>query len=217
MDKETRTFSEDIEIRVNEKGKEVISGYAIVFNQESRNLGGFVEYISPEAVRDADMSDVVALFNHDQNLILGRTPGTLTLETDEHGVRYFIDPPDTTTGNDLKVSIKRGDVKGSSFGFTVKANGDVWEKPNRKGDPYKRTITAFDKIWDVSPVVTPAYVQTDTTVAKRELGMLKDQDERQETEALELENAKRKLKINQEQEQLTLKLKLMGKTLKGDK
>lgn len=216
MDKETRTFSEDIEVRVNDKGKEVISGYAIVFNQESRNLGGFVEYISPDAIRDADVSDVVALFNHDQNLILGRTPGTLTLETDEHGVRYFIDPPDTTTGNDLKVSIKRGDVKGSSFGFTVKANGDVWEKPNRKGDPYKRTITAFDKIWDVSPVVTPAYVQTDTTVAKRELGMLKDQEERVETEALELEKAKRELKIKQEQEQLLLKLRIVKSKIKEE-
>jgi len=218
MDKETRTFSEDIEIRVNPEGKELITGYAIVFNQESRNLGGFVEYVSPEAIRDADVSDVVALFNHDQNLILGRTPGTLTLETDDKGVRYFIDPPDTTTGNDLRVSIKRGDVKGSSFGFTVKENGDIWEKPQRKGDPYKRTITAFQKIWDVSPVVTPAYVQTDTSVAKRELGMLKDQEERVETEALELENAKRKLKIKQEQEQLQLKLKLMSTNLnKGDK
>lgn len=197
MDKETRTLTEELEVRVNDKGREVIAGYAIVFNSESRNLGGFIETISPDAVRDADVSDVVALFNHDQNLILGRTPSTLTLEVDERGVKYTIDPPDTTAGNDLKVSIKRGDVRGSSFGFTVKEGGDKWDKPKMKGEPWRRTITGFAKIWDVSPVVTPAYIQTDTSVAKRTLGVLKDQEERQESEALELEKSKQELREKQ--------------------
>ena len=131
--KETRTFDENIEVRVNDQGQEVISGYAIVFNSESRNLGGFIETIEPRAIQAADVSDVVALFNHDQNLILGRTPSTLNLTIDDRGVKYDIIPPDTTTAKDLMTSIRRGDVRGSSFGFTVKANGDVWEKPKEKG------------------------------------------------------------------------------------
>ena len=216
MSKETRTLDEQIEVRQNEAGEEVIEGYAIVFNRESSNLGGFIETIKPEAMRGADVSDVVALFNHDQNLILGRTPGTLTLGVDEHGVRYSIKPPETTTAKDLMISIKRGDVRGSSFGFRIKPDGDIWEKPERNGEPWKRTVTAFDKIFDVSPVVNPAYVQTDTGVAKRQLGMLKDKEEREATDALELEKEKERLKVKQQQDDLEMRLKLISTNLKKE-
>ena len=201
MNKETRTFSNDIEVRVNDSGQEVISGYAIVFGEPSRDLGGFIEYIDRRAMDTADITDVVALFNHDQNMILGRTPATLTLTTDERGVRYDIVPPDTTAARDLKVSIARGDVRGSSFGFTVNENGDAWEKPKEKGQPWTRTITGFKKIWDVSPVVTPAYVQTDASIAKRTLGVLKDEEERKATEAIELERAKAEMEQKKEEQQ----------------
>ena len=54
---------------VRESGNQkYIEGYFIIFNQYTKLWDGFFERISPEAVKD--MSDVVALFNHNHNLIL---------------------------------------------------------------------------------------------------------------------------------------------------
>ena len=39
----------------------VVEGYALKFNKESRNLGGFVETISPEALEGVDLTDVRCL------------------------------------------------------------------------------------------------------------------------------------------------------------
>ena len=195
MDKERR-ISESIEVRELDDGTEVIEGLAIVFNSESNDLGGFIETIKPGAVRGADRSDVVALFNHDTNIVLGRTDKTLKLTVTKEGLRYRITPPKTQAAQDLLTSIKRGDVRGSSFGFTIARGGDVWEEPKEDGEPWVRTITQFDKIFDVSPVVYPAYSETDTSVAKRELGVLKDKIERDETDKLELEKQKQKLEAD---------------------
>jgi len=193
MEKERR-FNPEIEIRELDDGTRVISGYAIVFNSESRDLGGFKEVIAPGSLKNADMTDVVALFNHDTNIPLGRTPATLTLKTTNKGLRYDIKPPETQAAKDLIQSIERGDVKGSSFGFSIAKDGDEWIEPQSKGDIWRRTITSFDRIFDVSPVVYPAYEATDTSVAKRELGVKRDKKEREETEALELEKQKKKIK-----------------------
>lgn len=194
MEKEIRTTPSDVELRQLEDGTEVITGYAVVFNTDSNDLGGFIERIEPEAMQTANITDVVALFNHDPNIVLGRTPETLTLTVDGKGVRYDITPPDTTWAKDVKESIKRRDVRGSSFAFTIKE--DKWVKPKEKGQPYRRTITKFDRFFDVSPVTYPAYTATDTTVAKREMGMERDRTEREDNERLEREKlAKAKLSI----------------------
>ena len=190
MDKERR-FNNEIEVRELEDGTKTISGYAIVFNSESNDLGGFREVIKPGSLTGADMSDVVALFNHDSNIPLGRVPGTLKLQTTKKGLRYEIIPPDTQAARDLMTSIERGDVKGSSFGFTIAE--DEWKEPDERGDAWMRYIYKFDRIFDVSPVVYPAYSATDTSVARRELGTIRDKKEREETEQLELERQKIKL------------------------
>lgn len=206
MDKEIRTVQGGVELRTNDEGQEVITGHAVVFNQDSQDLGGFIERIDPSAMDTANISDVVALFNHDPNIVLGRTPATLRLSTDASGLRYEIAPPETTWARDVKESIRRGDVRGSSFAFMVRDGGDKWEKPKRKGDPYIRTITAFDAIFDVSPVTYPAYKQTDTTVAKRELGMEKDRIEREETDLLEREKLRAQAEINIKIKKMQLEL-----------
>jgi len=191
---ERRTTPTEVELRTRDDGQEVITGYAIVFNRDSNDLGGFVERIEPEAMASADISDVVALYNHDANIVLGRTPDTLTLSTDAHGVRYEITPPNTTGAKDVMENIKLRNIRGSSFAFTTKA--DRWTKPAKKSDPYIRTITAFDRIFDVSPVTYPAYNDTDTQIAKRELGMERDRIEREETDILEREKQKAQAEIN---------------------
>jgi len=199
-----RRVYDDIEIRSLEDGRKVITGYAIVFDKESRDLGGFTEIIKPEAMEGANVSDVVALFNHDPNIVLGRTEKTLKLLIDDNGVRYEIEPPNTSQANDLMESISRGDVRGSSFGFTVKT--DRWIKPKTEKGLWTRTVTSFDRIFDISPVVFPAYEATDTMLAKRSLGLEKDKIEREFEKAQQdkaVEEARKSLKLKR------LKLELL--------
>jgi HK97 family phage prohead protease len=162
---ERRYFQTGIAIETREagtKGRNVV-GYALKFNTLSRDLGGFMEQISPKALEGVDLSDVVCLFNHDKNFILARTSSnTLKLTVDETGLKYEFEAPETTAGNDLLISIGRGDVAGSSFAF--RTGDDNWE---RVGDNIIRTILKFEKVVDVSPVVFPAYTEAD--VAKRSL------------------------------------------------
>lgn len=153
-------------ITVEERsGQKVIEGYAIVFNSRSEDLGGFYEYIDPAALNNTDLSDVVALYNHNSNIVLGRsTSGTLKMEKDGKGLKYTITLPNTIAANDVYEGIKRGDIKGSSFAFSIDKNGDSWSKENGKD---KRVIKSIKRVIDVGPVVYPAY--TETTAAKRSL------------------------------------------------
>ena len=152
----------ETEVRANESGKGwKLTGYAAVFDSEA-SLGNFNERIARGAFRKVlkrtDL-DVAALFNHDQNLILGRTTnGTLTLREDPRGLVYEVDVADTTYGRDLKVLLERGDVTQSSFAFRVKSDGQQWSEG--EDGTLIRTITEFDDLLDVSPVVYPAYADT---------------------------------------------------------
>ncbi len=216
MNKEKRFFESNIEIRELEDGTEVIEGYAIVFDSDSRNLGGFIEQIESKALDNTDMSDVVGLFNHDNNLILGRTPNTLKMSVDKRGLKYTITPPDTQMAKDLIVSIKRGDVRGSSFQFQIAKDGDTWNEPEEKGMLWERKISDISKLWDVSPVTTPAYEATDTTIAKRDLGLIKDKKEKEANDLIE-EQKRNSLLIQIQQEQLEKQLSAISTDLNEQK
>lgn len=168
---ERRTYASSLEVRmVEDKGEEipVIRGYALKFDEESEDLGGFTEIIDRKALENTDMSDVRALFNHDPNFVLGRTTnGTLKLEIDDVGLRYEITPSDSQIIRDLVYTpIKRGDVNQSSFGFIVTSEDSEWER--RDEGPWKRTITNIRELFDVSPVTFPAYRQTEATARSLE-------------------------------------------------
>jgi len=163
---ERRTYNSSIEVRMigeGESEKECISGYALKFNEESQDLGGFVEVIDPKALQETDLSDVRALFNHDPNFVLGRTTnGTLKLDIDDIGLRYEITPSDSQTLKDLVYTpIKRGDVTQSSFGFVIGSGDDVWQEQEQ--GRWKRTIVNIKQLFDVSPVTFPAYTSTEVT------------------------------------------------------
>jgi HK97 family phage prohead protease len=174
--KETRTFKSQ-ELRANAESRRV-EGYAALFGSESDVLGWFVEEIAPGAFDDVLSDDVRALYNHDENLILARTAsGTLELSIDERGLRYAFDAPNTTAGNDLLESIKRGDISQSSFGFRVR--DDKWEnmemdQNGKKMTKTKRTIMKVERLFDVSPVTFPAYPDTD--VARRSMDARKKEE-----------------------------------------
>src|SRR5262249_1804476 len=95
----------DLEVRAQgEKGR-TLRGYATVFNDEAtiHEYGQeFREQIAPGAFREALAGDVVALYNHNRDAVLGRTSsGTLRLNEDAKGLSFEIDLPDTALGRDL--------------------------------------------------------------------------------------------------------------------
>jgi HK97 family phage prohead protease len=168
MNIERRTFDDKtMEFRAAEDDAPArISGHAAVFNSLSEIMWDFREQIAPGAFDKVLNDDVRALFNHDPSLILGRTSaGTARIGVDKTGLTYAVDIPDTTVGRDLIVSVERGDVSQSSFGFTIAPSGDDWEQDD--DGMFIRTITNVARLFDVSPVSFPAYHATD--VSKRSL------------------------------------------------
>ncbi len=155
-----------IEVRKDDEGneKKTITGYAAVFNQLSRTIGWFKERIDPAAFEGRLEDDVVALYNHDFNMVLARTISeTLKLEVDNTGLRYEFEAPNTTVGNDLVEMVRRKDIQHSSFSFSVL--DEKWEE-DEEGTEI-RTILKVKRLYDVSPVTFPAYLQTNVDVAKR--------------------------------------------------
>ena len=153
--------------RAIEEGEDKkIRGVASVFNSESRDLGGFTEVIDRHAFDDALEAgpDVTCLWNHNSDDLLGRTSsGTLRLWTEDDGLHYEVDPPNTTLGNDMRELLKRGDVNGSSFAFTVDDKDQTWE--DRDDGSTLRTIKKVSGLFDVSLVTQGAYDDASVALA----------------------------------------------------
>lgn len=157
----------------NDENKQLVEGYAAVFNQraliwESEWSGWkYMEVIDRNAFNGADMSDTVFKYNHgDVAMILARTSNnTLTMNTDDKGLRISADIIDTNNGTDVYKLIKRGDLTKMSFAFTVKSERTEVDKENKI---YTRTITAFDKIYDVAVIDFPAYDGTSIQARSKE-------------------------------------------------
>ena len=180
MKTERRSFAIDgLEIREGGEDKSpTIVGHAAVFGSLSKDLGGFREIIAPGAFDGHEDMDVRALFNHSPDMVLGRNKaGTLRLTQDETGLRVEIDPPDTTFANDLLVSMRRGDIDQMSFGF--RTINDKWETVD--GEDI-RTLEKVE-LFDVSPVVFPAYTDTDVAVRSLEEYRAYREDAEQRKEA----------------------------------
>ena len=175
----------------DDENKQLVEGYAAVFNQraliwESEWSGWkYMEVIDRNAFNGADMSDTVFKYNHgDVAMILARASNnTLTMNTDDKGLRISADIIDTNNGTDVYKLIKRGDLNKMSFAFTVKSERTEVDKENKI---YTRTITAFDKIYDVAVVDFPAYYGTSIQARSKEyfVDLEKDLQEKQRRKRL---------------------------------
>ncbi len=155
---ERRFIARPVEIRASEKGPGKIRGYAANFGTYSVDLGGFRERLARGCFRDclAAGDDPRCLRNHDDNMLLGRrSAGTLALDEDDEGLVFECDLPDTQNGRDTAELIRRRDITGCSFQFTIaEASWDFsLEVP-------LRTVTRVGKLYDVGPVTFPAYEST---------------------------------------------------------
>jgi HK97 family phage prohead protease len=171
MDNLERRAWVECRAEASDNGKR-IKGYAIRFQSDSVDLGGFKERIAPEAV-DRTLNeglDVRALVDHDSSKVIGRTrAGTLTLRKDSQGLRIEVEPdPEISYARDIMRSVARGDVTGMSFGF--RAIADEWDY---EGKIPMRTVTDM-RISEVSIVTFPAYQATDVQVAMRSLNAFQE-------------------------------------------
>lgn len=195
--KEIRKLDMQFRAESNEDGKMEIKGYAAVFN--SPETYDYTEVIDSKAFDEADMSDVVLRYNHnDSFMVLARTRNkSLSLDVDDKGL--LIDATlqdDITDHKNIYNAIKSGLIDKQSFAFTV-------EEDSYDYDTDTRTILKIGKLFDVSVVDQPFYNATDVSVARdqndeflnRRAELRKEHEEKQEEErkANELREAKDKL------------------------
>lgn len=165
MDKmETREIvTQKIEIREDDNGSRTLIGYAVKWEKKSLIMGYYRKFREQfkngaftETLRNDDQR---FLWSHDTSKVLGRTKNnTLRLSEDAVGLRFELDLPNTTLGNDTYVSIKRGDVDGVSFGFSM-ISEEIQEPDD---DLMLRTVTKA-KLLEVSAVAFPAYPDSEVS------------------------------------------------------
>ena len=150
-------------------GVAYIEGYPIVFNQET-DMGEWREVIDPSAVTDEKMlRDVALMVGHDFGSIplahsrRNNGSGTMVLTAAEDGVfmRAALDVENNPRAKEAYSAVKRGDMTGMSFAFTV--DKENWEDLDTE-KPLRR-IAGFGKIFEVSLVAFPAYPQTSVQAA----------------------------------------------------
>jgi hypothetical protein len=178
---EKRYVHSDLEVRSEEGKPTVIEGYAAVFGDETVIGGQFAERVARTAFDGANMSNTVALFNHDVNQPLARVGHGLELEVDERGLKYRFELGNQSYAKDLEENIRMGNVGTSSFGFTVRE--DSWER--RDDGLNLRTIEEVDLLFDVSPTTQGAYPTTEVGLRSMELALANEEVLRMEEEEVE--------------------------------
>ena len=165
---EKRFLNSDFEVR-SENDNTVIEGYAARFDDETVIGGQFAERVARGAFEGADMSNTVALFNHDWNMPLARVGKGLELSVDEVGLRYRFELGEQSYAKDLAENIRMGNVSTSSFGFTV--SDDEWE---RRDGMNLRTINSVGTLFDVSPTTQGAYPTTEVAIRSMEAALAEE-------------------------------------------
>lgn len=168
-----RAFKTEFETREAEDGKKYISGYFVVFDQETELWPGAYESIDPGALDGTMSGDIRALVNHDSTLVLGRTkPGTLKLSADAHGLwgDILINEKDSDAMNAYE-RVKRGDVDQCSFGFNILEEDTEW----REDGTVKWTLKKVD-LHEVSVCTFPAYDGTGIQARHNEVTQHKEKE-----------------------------------------
>lgn len=142
-----------VEMRADEDM--IVEGYAVVFDTVT-DLGWVKEIIDRNALDNADMSDIVMKYNHENSVLpMARTRGgSLQFNVDDHGLKIRASLPDTQTNRDIYTLIKEGVLSKMSFAFTVARDEYDYDTDTRR-------ILEIDKLYDVSVVDVPAYESTE--------------------------------------------------------
>lgn len=169
---ERRSYDFEVTAESTEKGA-VITGRPIVYNSRT-NIGLFDEIIESRALANTDLTDVRFLVNHDISKIpLARSRrnngnSTMQLIPDEKGlsIEVQLDVENNSEARSLYSAVKRGDISGMSFLFSVPKGGDSWE--NMDTDHPTRHVRSIGSVVEVSAVTFPAYESTEIYARSKE-------------------------------------------------
>ena len=188
MIREKRTITGTINYRaVGDAMPTELGGIAAVVNSVT-DLGYFEEVIAAGAFDNALQKDydIRCLFNHESELILGRTKAnTCKVFVNAQGNLEYTWIPDYENPTHVSVvrSIMRGDITQSSFAFTIKEQ--IWTESEKYGTMGKRVVNVIEDLYDVSPVTYPAYEDTEADCRS----ILKMRDEQREIDSAEISKA----------------------------
>lgn len=168
-DREYRAF----EMRAAEE-EMTVEGYAAVFESPTVLYSdGDIDYqevVDRRAFAQALMKDVVMNYNHQGKPVARTKNGTLTLNTDDHGLHIRADLSGTEEGRRLYEEIKGGYIDKMSFAFTV--SEDSYDR-----DTHTRRILGIERLFDVAAVDIPAYDAT--SISARAIFSAEAEKERQ--------------------------------------
>lgn len=159
-----RSYSFDVRAE-EQDGVGILTGRPIVYEQKT-DMGWCDEIIARGALDGADLKDIRFLVNHDTKMIpLARSRrnngnSTMKLSTDYDGMSIDfvkLDVENNSTARALFSAVKRGDLSGMSFMFSI--DGEEWR--DLETDHPTRVITKIGTVVEVSACTFPAYEQTE--------------------------------------------------------
>lgn len=163
----------EVTTRSDDNGIPILEGYFVRYDDVYVVAPGATESIARGAFAESIKGDVRALYNHNTDIVLGRTSaGTLELQDTNEGLwgRIKINPKDTQA-MDAYQRVARGDISGCSFGFDIPAGGEKTEV--RDDGSVHWTITRVDPLYEVSPCAFPAYEATSVSARCNDLERIK--------------------------------------------
>lgn len=155
----------------NESDDIYLEGKFVAYGDTYQVWEGATESIAPGAFRNSIHDDVRALYNHNDDLVLGRiSAGTFTLEDRSDGLwgRIKVNRKDSDAMN-AYARVERGDVSGCSFGFNIKTQ----ETEYREDGTVHWTITEVDPLYECSLCTFPAYEATHISARAKDLDTMK--------------------------------------------
>lgn len=192
-EREYRTIQlPDIQFRAVEEDEQnyIVEGYATTFNDPyiMYEFDGvkYKEEIDRDALLDADMSDVIFLYNHEGMVYARQANGTLQLSTNDKGLYIRADLSSTEASRQMFESIKAGLVTQMSWAFTI-AEEEYDEKK------HLRSIRKVNKVYDVSAVSIPSNPNTDISARSYWDGVIEEERRSERERAEKVERIRNKL------------------------
>lgn len=180
----------EMQFRAAEEPGYIVEGYAttyddayVLFEFEGTQ---YKEKIDRDALLEADMSDVIFLYNHEGMVFARQSNGTLQISSNDKGLYVRADLSSTEDSRRMYESIKAGLVTQMSWAFTV---GEE-EYDEKK---HVRTIRKVKKVFDVSAVAIPANPKTDISARSYWDGVIAEERRRERERAEKVKEIKKLL------------------------
>ena len=207
--REIRNLTFEVRAEENEEHGKHLTGLAIVYGQIIQ-FGWRREVVDEGAVDDkTDLTDVKFLIGHNTSMVpLARSRNnnennTMQLKRVKEGleIRVNLDTENNQDARTLYSAVKRGDITGMSFMFTV--DKSIWEEED--SDNPLRRIAHIDKVFEVSAVAFPAYDETSLQAAGKDLSPEGEDDPLESALKRELQEV-REAKHNDERRNKSLEI-----------